>query len=205
MPVPRSLPPSSPRRRGQRGERAAQRARTTLTLTSGDEPSATRDGLMASSRSTSLDRHLSRPTTPGRRATRACTRLIATPRTRRHSRTTSFVRLPTRAGPSGERRRLRSCSITTRARTACAGTDRPCLAGHGSSSTRPTGASTGRSRSGLRGAMSGSSSSGTGTTEPSVRSSMRMSRRMTPTSGRSRSPSFGAGQVSLHRLSRFTT
>jgi hypothetical protein len=42
MCLPRSLPTSSPRRRGQCGARAAQRARTTLTPTSGDAPSATR-------------------------------------------------------------------------------------------------------------------------------------------------------------------
>jgi hypothetical protein len=45
MCVPRSLPTSSPRRRGQRGARAAQRARTTLTLTSGDARSAARKAL----------------------------------------------------------------------------------------------------------------------------------------------------------------
>ena len=45
MCLPRSLPTSSPRRRGQRGARAAQRARTTLTLTSGDARSATRKAL----------------------------------------------------------------------------------------------------------------------------------------------------------------
>ncbi len=63
MSVPRSMPPSSPCRRGQRGARAAQRARTTLTLTSGDESSATRTGLVTSSPSTSFDRHGARPTT----------------------------------------------------------------------------------------------------------------------------------------------
>jgi hypothetical protein len=45
MCLPRSLPTSSPRRRGQRGARAAQRARTTLTLTSGDARSAARKAL----------------------------------------------------------------------------------------------------------------------------------------------------------------
>jgi hypothetical protein len=45
MCLPRSLPTSSPRRRGQRGARAAQRARTTLTLISGDARSAARKAL----------------------------------------------------------------------------------------------------------------------------------------------------------------
>src|SRR5665811_126542 len=45
MCLPRSLPTSSPRRRGQRGARAAQRARTTLTLTSGDARPAARKAL----------------------------------------------------------------------------------------------------------------------------------------------------------------
>src|SRR5674476_1509583 len=45
MCLPRSLPTSSPRRRGQRGARAAQQARTTLTLTSGDARSAARKAL----------------------------------------------------------------------------------------------------------------------------------------------------------------
>src|SRR5450756_3253506 len=45
MCLPQSLPTSSPRRRGQRGARAAQRARTTLTLTSGDARSAARKAL----------------------------------------------------------------------------------------------------------------------------------------------------------------
>jgi hypothetical protein len=45
MCLPRSLPTSSPCRRGQRGAPAAQRARTTLTLTSGDPRSAARKAL----------------------------------------------------------------------------------------------------------------------------------------------------------------
>src|SRR5450759_2816885 len=50
--LPRSLPNPSPRRRSQRGARAAQRARTTLTPTSGDPRSATRKALAAHPRST---------------------------------------------------------------------------------------------------------------------------------------------------------
>src|SRR5674476_308116 len=56
MCLPRSLPTSSPRRRGQRGARAAQRARTTLTLTSGDARSAARKALAGPARSTPGDR-----------------------------------------------------------------------------------------------------------------------------------------------------
>src|SRR5665811_2072953 len=48
----RSLPHLSPRRRSQRGARAAQRARTTLTPTSGDARSATRKAPAAHPRST---------------------------------------------------------------------------------------------------------------------------------------------------------
>src|ERR1019366_10263936 len=48
----RSLPHLSPRRRSQRGARAAQRARTTLTPTSGDASSATRRAPAAHPRST---------------------------------------------------------------------------------------------------------------------------------------------------------
>jgi hypothetical protein len=50
--LPRSLPNPSPRRRGQCGARAAQRARTTLTPTSGDASSATRRAPAAHPRST---------------------------------------------------------------------------------------------------------------------------------------------------------
>jgi hypothetical protein len=50
--LPQSLPHLSPRRRSQRGARAAQRARTTLTPTSGDAPSATRKAPAAHPRST---------------------------------------------------------------------------------------------------------------------------------------------------------
>src|ERR1035437_1000842 len=50
--LPRSLPNPSPRRRSQRGARAAQRARTTLTPASGDAPSATRKAPAAHPRST---------------------------------------------------------------------------------------------------------------------------------------------------------
>jgi hypothetical protein len=49
--LPRSLPHLSPRRRSQRGARAAQRARTTLTPTSGDPSSATRKAPAAHPRS----------------------------------------------------------------------------------------------------------------------------------------------------------